>query len=111
MELLFCPKAYFSHLVAPISDPTRMAARFQAHQFPVGTRCFSSSNQLSTTMICVRFYYLSSEARANVNSALPEGIVTYCFPSNEYVIGEAKRGEPVWKCQSSFPACASTAIK
>src|SRR5215831_16673884 len=45
------------------------------------------------------------------NNVEPAATATYCFPSTEYVIGDANTLAPHWKCHRAFPFFASSAIK
>ncbi len=51
-----------------------MTSGFQAHQFPVGTRRFSSSKQFSTTLICVAASGAATENRELVPDELAAAV-------------------------------------
>ena len=46
-----------------VSAVQNLPSRTADHWFPVGTRCFNSSNQFSTTLICVAPVSVASTIR------------------------------------------------
>src|SRR5690349_12079194 len=53
----------------------------------------------------------ASHGKPNANSADPAATATYCLPSMAKDIGDAKTDAPHWKCHSTLPEAASSAMK
>src|SRR5438477_4148562 len=49
--------------------------------------------------------------KPNANSADPAATATYCLPSIANDTGDAKTDAPHWKCHSTLPEAASSAMK
>ena len=58
-----------------VSAVQNLASRTADHQFPVGTRCFSSSNQFRTTLIWVRAFCGWSETVV-ITKRCPSGVTS-----------------------------------
>src|SRR6266851_8670163 len=54
---------------------------------------------------------VQAQGSAKVKRALPAATATYCFPSTANDIGDEYTDAPHWKCHSTLPEAASSAIK
>src|SRR2546430_15952124 len=52
-----------------------------------------------------------SQPKATANTPPPAATATYCLPSIANDIGEEKTEAPHWKCHSTLPEAASSAMK
>ena len=108
--------------IAKALEPKQRPAGFQTHQFPVGTRCFSSSNQFSTT---VTVEAGSSGSTLQTNRC-PSVVTSYSWPildtrlppkpshiwkSAVLITGEAVKQAVAARAPQIFLAAASAGVR